>query len=244
MYRERTGSGIIVRNDRARFQRHGGVATEGELLLHHVGRMREGLVDGAVVELSAKAGVVGAAGIDHRPTRFPRTVDIDNEGKILVIDLDQFQRVFRDGPALGNDGDHGLPGPDHTVQRQWQLRGGGHALEMIERAGPGRADSCQISASRDKMHALERAGFVDVDRNDLRMRMRATQERGMEHARQLEIANVAPASGQQPFGVRPRHGTADIGIRTIERGQRRDHVASPPWLRALATASIASTIAS
>ncbi len=171
------------------------------------------LVDGAVVELAAEAGVICGARIDQRATNLARTVDIDDDGEVLVIDLDQLQRIFRKRPALGDDGHHSLPGPDHAVERQWQLRGRRHALEVVERAGPGRADLCEVLAGGNEMHPFERARLLGIDGDDLRVRMRTAQERGMEHARQLEIADIASAPGEQPLGVRPRHGPADIGVR-------------------------------
>ena len=244
MHGERTGCGIVVGDDGARLQRHRRMASETEFLFHHMGRMRKGVVDAAVVELAAEADVVAAAGIDQRPAGLTRAVDIGDDGKVLVVDLDQLQRILGDRPALGNDCNHRLPGPDHAVERQRQLRCRGHALEMVERAGPGRADLCEIVTGRNEMHAFERARLLDIDGDDLRMRMRAAQERGMQHPRQPEVADIAPAPGEQPLGVRARHGAADIGIRAIERGQRRAHVAPPLSLRALATASMASTIAS
>ncbi|MEY9427180.1 hypothetical protein ABH975_002495 [Bradyrhizobium ottawaense] len=244
MHGERARGRIVIRNDGTRLQRHCGMAAEGELLLHHMGRMRKGVIDSAVVELAAEAGVVGAAGIDQRTAGLACAVDVDDDGKVLVVDLDQLQRIFGDRPALGNDGDHRLSGPDHAIERQRQLRCGGHALEMIERASPGRADPGEIGAGGDEMHAFDCTRLLGLDRDDLRMRMRATQERGEEHTRQTEVADITSPPGQQPLGVRPRHGTADIGVGPIERGQRRAHAAPPRALRALATASMASTIAS
>ncbi|MHC2348643.1 hypothetical protein ACVMIL_009853 [Bradyrhizobium barranii subsp. barranii] len=244
MHGECAGGGIVVRNDGARLQRHRGVAAEGELFFHHVRGMRKGVVNGAIVELGPETGVIDTAGIDQRATNLSCTVDIDDDGEVLVIDLDQLQRIFRNRPALGDDGHHSLPGPDHAVERQWQLRSRRHALEVIERAGPGRADLCEILAGGNEMHAFERARLLGIDGDDLRVRMRTAQERSVEHARQAEVADIASAAGEQPLGVRARHGAADIGIRAVERGQRRAHVAPPLSLRALATASMASTIAS
>nr|WP_245448120.1 hypothetical protein [Bradyrhizobium nitroreducens] len=244
MHGKHAGRRIVIGDDRTRLQRHRGVAAEAKLLLHHMGRMRKGLVDGAAVKLAAEAGVIGAVGIDQRRAGLSRAIDIDDRRKISVIDLDQLQCILGDRPALGDDCHHRLPGPDHAIQRQRPLRRGGHALEMVERPCPRCADFCKIRSRGDEMHAFDRAYPLGVDRNDLRMRMRAAQERGVEHARQLEVADIAPATGQQPLGVRARHGAADIGIRAIERGQRRAHAAPPPLLRAFATASMASTMVS
>lgn len=244
MHGECASGGIVVRNDSARLQRHRGVAAEGELFFHHVRGMRKGVIDRAVVELGPETGVICGARIDQRATNLSCTVDIDDDREVLIIDLDQLQRIFRKRPALGDDGHHGLPGPDHAVERQWQLRSRSHALEVVERAGPGRADLCEILAGGNEMHAFECARLLGIDGDDLRVRMRTAQEGGMEHARQAKVADIAPAPGKQPLGVRARHGAADIGIRSVERGQRCGHVVPPPSRRALATASMASTIAS
>nr|WP_246788795.1 hypothetical protein [Bradyrhizobium sp. CIR48] len=154
MHGEHARGWIVVGDDGARLQRHRGVAAEGKLLLHHMGRMRKGVINDAAVELAAEAGVVGTARIDQRTVRLTCAVDVNDDGKVLVVHLDQLQRIFSNRPALGNDGDHRLSGPDHAIERQRQLRRGGHALEMIERAGPGRADFCEISARGDEMYAL------------------------------------------------------------------------------------------
>ncbi|WP_246668743.1 hypothetical protein [Bradyrhizobium sp. UNPF46] len=244
MHGEHSRRRIEVRDERAWLERHRGMAAEREFLLHHMGRMGEGVVNRAAVELAAKANVTGAARIDQRPAGLARAVDVDDDGKVLVVDLDQLQCILGDRPALGDDGNHCLPRPDHAIQRQRPLRRGGHALEMVERPCPRCADFCKIRSRGDEMHAFDRAYPLGVDRDDLRMRMRAAQESGIEHPRQLEVADIAPATGQQPLCVRARHGAADIGIRAIERGQRCAHAAPPPLLRAFATASMASTIAS
>ena len=88
---------------------------------------------------------------------------------------------------------------------------------------------------------------VDVDCSYRRVRMRTAHEASMEHARQLDVVQIAAMAAQQPLELAPGNPSADAG------GPRRDHFRirhydlSPMlWsftLSASITAATASTMA-
>src|SRR5216683_6361317 len=88
---------------------------------------------------------------------------------------------------------------------------------MREHANPGRDDGCKFPTCNngdDARHPARRAG---VDANDFRMGMGRTQEHYMGHAWQFHVADIEPASLQQPLEVWPWHHLADIRVWLIQR---------------------------
>lgn len=75
----------------------------------------------------------------------------------------------------------------------------------------------EIGAGKDRDHPRQGACRRGVDGEEAGMGVGRAQKDDMEHARQGEIRDEAPAAARQPRRIRPRHGAADIGVRPIER---------------------------
>ena len=237
---------VVIGDDRARLQRHGGMPAEAELLLHDMRRPGEDQLGAAGVDLSVEADVVSQAGRHQRGTRRAGGIDVGDGGQFLELDHHRLGRVFGLGPGVGHHSHHGLSGPHGPVERQGQLRRRFHALEMVQRAGPRRADARQVFAGRDQPHAGHRQRRRDVDRDDAGMGVGAAQEGGMQHPRQHQVGDIAAVPGQQALGVGPRNRSADIGVRPIDGAEGRVHASSSTTspARRRATSWMASTIAS
>ena len=87
---------------------------------------------------------------------------------------------------------------------------------MREHADPRRNDSRKLTAGYDSNHAGLAPCCRNIDVPDIRMRVRRTYKDHMRHARHLHVTDIEAAPLQQPIHVRPRHGLADIGVRSIE----------------------------
>src|SRR3974390_3465973 len=113
---------------------------------------------------------------------------------------------------------------------------GGHYFRQL-RTGDGGDDARRF---------LHRFGG---DADDARMRVRRAHEGDVRHARERDVADVLPTALGKWLQIRPRHRAADIGIRTVERGEGWRGVLSNFHFficilaRACATASTASTMA-
>ncbi len=64
---------------------------------------------------------------------------------------------------------------------------------------------------------------LDIDGNHLRMRMRAPHETGVQHARQLDVVDVAAVAAEQALELAAGDACADAGGREATRPS-----ASPP----------------
>ena len=183
--------------------------------------------------------------MDHRRVGGERGLGVDDGRQLLVVDGDEGAGVFGLRARAGNDGGDRLALPAGALDRDGVLRRRFDALEVGEHADPGRDHLRELGAGDDRDHArggLRRGG---VDRLDARMGVGRAHERHMRHARQHDVAHILAAPLGEPPEIGTRHGAPDIGIRTVERSERRRHVRRDPHSRArdCATASTASTIA-
>jgi hypothetical protein len=118
---------------------------------------------------------------------------------------------------------------------------------MSQNSDPGLAMRGEVGAGEYPQHARQLQRRTRIDRADLRMRMRAAQERHMQHARQNEVVDVLPAPLDELARVGARHRSPDVGVRPVD-GAGIDHLAHgfpvpAPSALALATVSTASTMA-
>ncbi len=92
-------------------------------------------------------------------------------------------------------------------------------------------------------HARRPLRSGDVDRQEARVRMRAADEAGMQHARQLDVVQIASLPAQQPLELAARNPCTDAGA--IRRRAIRHYDLAPMLLPPLAsiTAATASMMA-
>jgi hypothetical protein len=82
-------------------------------------------------------------------------------------------------------------------------------------------------------HPGQRLGGAGIERFDQRVRVLAAHEGGMQHARQLDIVDIAPLAHQQAAVLDAQHGPTDF---------HRHDQAPPPARRDAAAASAALTM--
>ena len=109
---------------------------------------------------------------------------------------------------------------------------------MQRDADEGLASRIDIGRGEHRGDAGSGLRGLDVDRQDLRMRMRAAHEAGMQHARQLDVVDVAAVAAQQPLQLAAWDAGADAG-----GGRGLSGHASVPFALLALTASTASTMA-
>ncbi len=221
--RELLFSGVVIRDDRARLQRHGGVAAEAEGVFHHDSAVLECGLHLAALELQRERHVAAELRVDDVGALFTRSIDVGNHRKLVVLHIDQLGGILGDGAGASDDGGDRLPGPDHLVCRQRELRRRLHVVEVIEGADPRLAQLRQIFTGRHQMNALDLQRRTRIDRKDLRMGIGTAHECRIQHAWQFHIGNVAPLACQQPLGIGTRDRAADIAVRAIELAERLLH---------------------
>ena len=105
----------------------------------------------------------------------------------LVLDLDELGRVARELARLGDDGDDRLADVAHLADRErevLQVRAG-HRRDLEERIGQRR----DLFAGQRPVDARGRLGLRDVDRGDVRVRVRRAHEVDVAHAVPLDVVD-------------------------------------------------------
>jgi hypothetical protein len=219
-------------------------------------RLPEGALDLAGIEAALERKIVAELGMDDGRRRVERGLRIRHRRERLVFDAGECGRVLGERAAPGHDRRNGFALPARPLDRDRMLRRGFQPLQMRQHADPRRAYGRELRAGHDRNDARRAPRGRGVDRTHAGMGVRRAYEGHMRHTRQHEIADELAAALQQTRQIRPRHRTADVGIRPIERGQAAGlfvHECSPAMLLdpfpggilalARATDSIASTIA-
>ena len=133
---------------------------------------------------------------------------IDDGRPGIVVHAEPGGGVFG-GVAIG--GDHGrdrLAHVAHERPRQHRLLG----LD-VARQRRARADAVAghelVAAGGDGRHALGAQRRAGVDPGETRVSVDAAHERHVQQARQLDVAHVAPAPGEQARVLPPAHRGAE-----------------------------------
>ena len=124
---------------------------------------------------------------------------------------DKLGRVFRLRAAVGGNQRDGLALPDRAVGGEQQLRRRTVARPMQRDADEGLASRVDVGRGEDRGDARRVLRGLDIDRDDLGVRMRAAHEAGVQHARQLDVVDVAAMAAEQPLQLAPRDARADAG---------------------------------
>ena len=108
-------------------------------------------------------------------------------GDRLVLDLDELGRVARELARLGDDGDDRLADVAHLADRErvvLQVRAGDRR-DLEERIGQRR----DLFAGQRPVDAGRLLGLRDVDRGDVRVRVRRAHEVDVAHAVPLDVVD-------------------------------------------------------
>ena len=155
--------------------------------------------------------VVGELGVDDGRARRDGLDLIADHRQRLPFDGDQLGRVFGLGPAVGDNDRDRLALPDGAVRRQQPLRRGTMARPMQRDADERLASRIDVGCGEHRRDARRLLRRLDVHRNDLGVRVRTAHEAGMQHARQLDVVDIAAMAAEQALQLAPRDARADAG---------------------------------
>ena len=139
-------------------------------------------------EVVALAGLVVA---DQRRVGVERLARVDDRRQRLVLDVDQRQRVVG-GVLVGRDHERDLLALEaHLVARQ-------HGLRVVgDRRHPREPERLEVLGGDDGGDVRVRERARGVDRDDLRVRVRAAQDLAVDHPRQADVVEVGALAADE-----------------------------------------------
>ena len=192
------------RHRRARLERNPAEPLAHHALLDDALGARKGRVGLARLDLVPVLDVPGRVVIELRRARRHRRERVGHGGQGLPVHDDLGRRVHRERLRGGDDRGDGLARVAHPVHRERVVL----ASDVVA-VGPaafgagtfewqGGAQPADLLAGDDLEHAgaLRRRGGVDL--RDARVRVRASHERDVVHARQHDVGDVAGAARDEP----------------------------------------------
>ena len=156
---------------------------EFETIFENLIRLGERFIDVPFDQLRLETDVFFREGMDQRRAVGHRLFDVDHRRKLLVIDVDLAQRLFRGRPIQRGNRRHRLAGKNRPIQRDDRV--------IFAFAAPHvRADIREVFARNDREHTGHGFSFSCVDGTDARMRIRAAQKLTFAHSRNDKIGDV------------------------------------------------------
>ena len=206
---------IVVGDRSARLHRVRHQAVVGDVERGHIGRRLEGSIgrrlvaDGPVVDHVARR-----LGVQLRRARGDRRLDIGGDGKLFVDDGDGFRRIARLIAGLGDHHRDRLPDEAHGLRRHRRPRAHLHrraVLGMDHPAADQIADLVidDLLAGQHIDHARHSLGRVGIDSLDLGVGVRAADERGVGHAVQADVVDIAALAGDETLVFLAHDASAD-----------------------------------
>ncbi len=204
----------------AAFHRRRRVAVVMEAALELVRGARERGIDVALADGEGADQVGGEFVVDHRCARAQRRFRVDHRRQRIEIEADQLGGVLGGVAALRQDhGDRLADVADLVVGEQRLLRidelvldlRGPLARQRELRVRHRRQELGEVGAAEHIGDAGRRGSAGQIDRADARVGDRAAHEGRVQHARQREIGDELPATGQQAMILAARDRTADEG---------------------------------
>jgi hypothetical protein len=178
--------GVDPHHRRARLQVAAVIARRRERVLEDARGLREAGLDvadrGVAVALNVGMRMLRPLGkherilfgmlVQHERVRLQRFVGIEESRQFFVVDDDRGDRGLGDLRRFGSHGGHELTDEANAIDRE-------HGPVAETAAEVVIAD---VATGQDGVHAGHRARLGRVDRDDLRVRHRARQKVGPEHA--------------------------------------------------------------
>ena len=216
--RERPLAGaLVVLDERARaLERRRREAVEVELVdLHDVVGLGERRVDVTPVE-DARPDDVRAGVVVEDDLVLQRLLGVDEHGKLVVLDLDQLGGVARELARRCADGGDRLAHVPHAAHRERVVldvpaRLDGHLEERV------RVDRDLVARDRP-VHAVELERLRDVDRDDLRVRVRGADEVDVAHPMPADVVEERALALDEPPVLLARDRLPDEAL--LERLRR------------------------
>ena len=175
----------------------------------HPVRGGEVALDVAEAEGALQRDVVRPAlGMKHRvAARRDGVLGVDHRGQQLVLHVDEVDGVLGDVAALRHHRGHGLAHVADPIRGDAVL-GDRRVGEAGQRSGL----LGGLGAGHHQHHARQRFGPAGVDALDARVRVRASQHRGVGHVGKDHVVDVLAAPGQQPRVLDALHALADPAV--------------------------------
>ena len=163
--------------------------------LDHHGRVAEGRVQVALGEDEVEALVARLVHLGRRVLQ--RRPHVEHRRKLLVVDFDGGQRVGRGVAVAGHDAGHGLADVAHLVHRHRRVRRD-HDVRG-DRPGAGQAALLggEVRAGVGGDHPRLVPGRADVHRGDPGVRVRAAEERDVQHPGQRDVVGPVGLAGDE-----------------------------------------------
>ena len=192
--RERLAAGIVIGDQSARLEREPGLAVETKRLLDDVPGRREGSVGLAGLDVMLVGDVVRELFVQRACSK--RALPVEHRGQRLPRNLHTLGRVLRLCPRLGNHGGYRLPLVMRDIDGHHLL--GRHLVAGTVLRNPVGGERlalrCHLGAGRDQGNSGGALCGLAVDGDDARVRMRRTHEHQVEHAREVDVADIAAAT--------------------------------------------------
>ena len=126
--------------------------------------------------------------MDHGRTRRACRIDVHDRRQRLIRNVDQSQRGFGDVRIDGRHHRNRLADPEHLVARDVDLRDHPHVVAgFAHRNGGADRHVVEIGRGDDRLDAGQRGRARRIDARDLRVRVRAAQRLGVQHAGQHQV---------------------------------------------------------
>jgi hypothetical protein len=157
--------------------------------------------------------VVGAELLVYeRGARFEGRLDVDDSGEVLVVDLDQAERLLGRARVGGQHDRHPVADVVDLADGERRVVGDLDVLGDRPAAGqPDRELARQVHAGENRDHPRQRAGGPGVDPADTGVGERAAQHRHVERARRRDVVGPGGPAGDQRGVLAAGHALPDEG---------------------------------
>ena len=206
-YRERAAKGFDDSKDAARLHRRGDITVGAELFLHHhcragKGRVRVSLAGG---HRQRKIGI--PCRLDQRRAGLERFDRVSHHRQVLILDLNQLERIERRDATLGNNHRHRVADVGDFFRREQRDR-----MQTVERLqfalqtlgrmhlsghtnGLGGVRCISGGEHTDDTGKGARGACVDAD--NLCMRMGAADKNRVQRPLRAQVGEILPLAAQQ-----------------------------------------------
>ena len=184
------------------FHRRRRVAIGTKRSLDHHHRAVHGQIDAAVLEAAREQDVARRRVVDERRAVAHGGIGLDRRRQRLVVHVDQRRAVLRRVAVGGHDHGQGLAGVARLRPREDRLVGDDVAGQRRLRPQAAAREGV-VGARPDVDDARRGGGAPGGDDAKPRVGVNAADEGDVEHAWQLDVADVAPAAGHEAGVLAP-----------------------------------------
>ncbi len=223
---------MIYADRGARLDRIGADAGVVELQFDDMLRLGKGRVGRLLVaHHQGEGNVVGSFVPNDRRARLQRVLDTDHRGERFILDVDQFGGAARLIHRLGDDEGDPLADGAHLRAfkdgaRRTEAFRPAHVLRHWrgQRTEPVGDD---IGAGQHGQNTVGGFGSFGIDLLDPRMRVRRHDHHAVALMRQVEVVDIAAATGDEARILDPRYGLTDAEF--LHGLSPRQAIASSAW---------------